>query len=268
MARFIFSFAMVLLLAFSAFADTVRLKNGSMIKGRITGFADGKFTITIGDGARQRTLTFSADEIESIEFDSQPSVAANTRRATEDVRVIPAATANRPSQNSRVVTSENLPRSGQTAQQRPPAQQPPAATPQQRPAATSPPASRITKPVELTVTVLADDTSNGWTNSGWIVKKGQRIKITGDGEVSLGNGKKANPGGLYDLEDANKLMQPVPTGALIAVIGDDNNDFIYVGREREFVAARDGALFLGLNEGNLADNKGAFTVKIEILPGD
>ena len=61
-------------------------------------------------------------------------------------------------------------------------------------------------------------------------------------------------------------MPAVPTGALIAVIGDDNNDFIYIGAEREFTAQRDGALFLGVNEGDLSDNSGSFTVKIEIRP--
>jgi hypothetical protein len=34
---------------------------------------------------------------------------------------------------------------------------------------------------------------------------------------------------------------------LIAVIGVDKNEFIYIGTEREFTAARDGALFLGFN---------------------
>ncbi|MFL6374561.1 MAG: hypothetical protein ACJ73D_07855 [Pyrinomonadaceae bacterium] len=33
-------------------------------------------------------------------------------------------------------------------------------------------------------------------------------------------------------------------------------------------AARDGALFLGINEGYLDDNKGTYTVKIEVLPDD
>jgi hypothetical protein len=61
-------------------------------------------------------------------------------------------------------------------------------------------------------------------------------------------------------------MKNVPTGALIAVIGDDNNDFLYIGAEREITAARDGILFLGLNEGNLNDNTGSFTVKIQISP--
>jgi hypothetical protein len=70
---------------------------------------------------------------------------------------------------------------------------------------------------------------------------------------------------LPDLEDPTKLLKSVPTGALLAVIGDDNNDFIYIGESREFTAGRDGALYLGVNEGNLSDNSGAFDVKIEVL---
>ena len=49
------------------------------------------------------------------------------------------------------------------------------------------------------------------------------------------------------------------------MIGDDNNEFIYIGANREFVADRDGALFLGVNEGNLDDNSGAYEVKVEIV---
>jgi hypothetical protein len=59
-------------------------------------------------------------------------------------------------------------------------------------------------------------------------------------------------------------MKDQPTGGLIAVIGDDNNDFIFIGDDLEFVAERDGALFLGVNEGILDDNTGAYDVVIEI----
>ena len=61
-------------------------------------------------------------------------------------------------------------------------------------------------------------------------------------------------------------MKSEPTGGLIAVIGDDNNEFIFVGQTIEFTATRDGALFLGVNEGNLNDNTGAFDVTVEIDP--
>jgi len=122
------------------------------------------------------------------------------------------------------------------------------------------------KAVMLNVKVLADNTANGWSNSGWVVKKGQKIRITGKGQVSLGNGRFASAAGINSLPDNDKLIKTEATGGLIAVIGDDNNEFIFVGASREFTASRDGALFLGINEGNLDDNSGAFDVTIEILP--
>ena len=82
----------------------------------------------------------------------------------------------------------------------------------------------------------------------------------------IGAGRTVEAGGDYDIDDSSKLLKSVPTGALIAVIGDDNNDFLYIGTSREFVAERDGALFLGVNEGNLNDNSGTFDVKVEIIP--
>ncbi|HSI89373.1 MAG TPA: LecA/PA-IL family lectin [Pyrinomonadaceae bacterium] len=246
MIRLLISFLLIALLSVAAFADTIRLKDGSIIKGKITGFSGGKFVITIGDGARQRTLTFDADQVESIEFDAVPAVARNVPMQQPPVNV-------------RSTPRETPPASGPVRPQPTPI---PSAGRQPPTIRTSAPM----EPVELSVRVLADNTTNGWTNSGWVVRKGQRIRIIGDGEVSLGQGRTSTPAGLYEVEDAEKLMQAVPTGALLAVIGDDNNDFIYVGAEREFTAQRDGPLFLGLNEGNLDDNSGAFTVKIEILP--
>jgi hypothetical protein len=62
-------------------------------------------------------------------------------------------------------------------------------------------------------------------------------------------------------------MSNEATGALIAVIGDDNDDFLLIGTRRDFVAQRDGVLFLGVNEGNLADNTGTFDVVIEAEAG-
>src|SRR5205085_1739771 len=115
---------------------------------------------------------------------------------------------------------------------------------------TTPSGSKI-NPIKWNTKVRADNSANGWTNSGWIVKKGQRIRITADGSVSLGKGQTSSPSGLPELNDDQKLLKSVPTGALIAVVGSDNNDFIYVGAEREFIASREGALFLSVNEGNL-----------------
>jgi hypothetical protein len=247
--RTIVSIGVIAVLAASTFADTLRLKDGSIIKGRITTFSDGRFVVVIGEGERRREMSFAAADVESVTFDNP---------ATARPAVMTSASQKTP---PKVVVSDNS-----SAKREPERVAPPATTPS-RPAVTAPVVKTSTaKPIEVSVKVFADNTSNGWTNSGWVVKKGQKIRITGSGEISLGKGNKTSPGGSYDLEDEAKLLKAVPTGALIAVIGDDNNDFIYIGTSREFVAERDGALFLGVNEGNLNDNSGAFEVKIEIEP--
>ncbi len=55
--------------------------------------------------------------------------------------------------------------------------------------------------------------------------------------------------------------------ASVTVIGDDNDDFILIGPRRDFVAQRDGVLFLGVNEGELADNTGTYDIVIEAEAG-
>jgi len=98
-----------------------------------------------------------------------------------------------------------------------------------------------------------------------IVRRGDRIRITATGTVTLDptTGQTSGPDGI-DQPDPKKLMQDRPTGSLIAVIGADNDDFIFIGSSAEFVAARDGLLFLSVNEGNLSDNSGAYKAAIEV----
>ena len=231
-------------------AGTIRLKDGSIIKGKIVGFAGGKFKVSTGGGSRKREMTFAADEIESIDFDSPGDNLATVPASVP--AYVPSAVQPEAKEKP-VVVAQDEPKVSDDSDTSVPA------TPSTRKVS-------FGKPVALSVKVLADNTANGWTNSGWVVRKGQKIRITGTGEVSIGRGKSTGPSGLYDLEDNAKLLKSVPTGALIAVIGDDNNEFIYVGTEREFTATRDGALFLGLNEGNLNDNTGSFDVRVEISP--
>ena len=257
--------ALVGMLSFSAFADTIRLKDGSIIKGQITGFTGGKFTIVIGEGQRRREMVFTAAEVESIMFDKVVRNDSASNVPTSRTSTPPRAATNQTASNT---ASVNRPPARPARNEPTNAKDPePAVIKSPAPAVTAPVINASSaKPIELGVKVLADNTSNGWTNSGWVVKKGQRIRITGSGKVNLGGGRTAEPGGLEDDEDSSKLLKRVPTGALIAVIGDDNNDFLYVGISREFIAERDGSLFLGVNEGNLNDNSGTFDVKIEIIP--
>lgn len=251
-----FSCALLVVICVSfAFGDTVKLKDGSLYKGTIVSYSNGKFTIVMGTGAHQREMTFMAAEVDSIKFEDESALAYNASNTSADK---PAVT--RPVQTTvpRVITTDNTKPATVIGK----APNTETSTPVKAPQTSAP---KITKPISWSVKVLADNTANGWTNTGFVVRKGQRIRITADGTVSLGKGKTSSASGEPEIDDPNKLLKNVATGAVIAVIGDDNNDFIYVGAEREFTASRDGALFLGINEGNLDDNSGSFTAKIEIF---
>lgn len=243
---------LVLSLSLLALGDTIRLKDGSVIKGKIVNFKNGQFTIVIGDGARQRQMNYYADEIEAIEFETT-SIASNPS-STKPVSNIPvSSTGNNTVVNTDKTTDKN--NENQTAK-----------TPTNPPFKNDTPNTSRPKPIQITAKVLADNTSNGWTNTGWVVKKGQKIRISGTGRVSLGNGRYSTPSGVSSLPDTEKLIKDKPTGGLIAVIGDDNNEFVFIGASNEFTATRDGALFLGVNEGILDDNSGSFDVTVEIDP--
>jgi hypothetical protein len=234
---------LVLSLVVPIVADTIRLKDGSVIRGQVIGFKDQQFTILIGAGTKGRRSRTSiyVEDIESIEFDSA-TTAGSASLGNEDV-------------------SSSNPE---------PVSQPPRINPQtdsntSGPRTNSPSASPTFFTIK--VAVRADNTNNGWTNSGLVVRRGQRLRISSSGRVSLGRGRFSTPIGLSTISDTEKLMRNEPTGALIAVVGDDNDDFILVGTRRDFVAQRDGVLFLGVNEGNLNDNTGMYDVVIEAEAG-
>jgi len=249
LVRSVVAFALVFAVSVPVLADTIRLKDGSVIRGQIISFKNEQFTILVGSGARGRKsrITVYMEDVDSIDFDS----SGNTSGTTED--------------NSQ---STYQPPYQQPTNQ--PPYQPPTNQTSNQPSYQPPPTNTTTQPstnnpqfFPINVKVRADNASNGWTNTGLVVRRGQRLRINASGRVSLGANRFATPDGLPNIPDRDKLMRNQPTGGLIAVIGDDNDDFIFIGRGRDFVAQRDGVLFLGVNEGNLSDNSGSFDVVIE-----
>lgn len=241
------AFALLLSLVVPSIADTIHLKDGSVIRGQVVGFKDQQFTILIGAGTkgrRSRTLIY-VEDVESIEFDSATGAAAGL--TNEDTSA---------SANAEPVS-------------KPPLRNPPPDSTATVPRASTAQPTSGAAPTFFTIkiAVRADNANNGWTNSGLVVRKGQRLRINASGRVSLGNGRFSTPAGIPTIPDNDKLMRTEATGALIAVIGDDNDDFIFLAARRDFVAQRDGVLFLGVNEGNLADNTGTYEVVIEAEAG-
>ena len=236
--RLLLSILLLVSISTPLLADTIRLKDGSVIRGQVIGFKDQQFTILIGGNARGRRgqTTVYVEDVESIDFDS----TSGGPNATDDGSARNNAPLSRPS--TPVSQPEPTDRSTDST-----------------------PISSSSTPTFFTIKVgvRADAANNGWTNSGLVVRKGQRLRISASGRVSLGRGRFSTPGGLSNIQDGDKLMRNEATGALIAVIGDDNDDFILIGPRREFVAQRDGVLFLGVNEGDLTDNTGSYDIVIE-----
>src|SRR5437879_11895056 len=64
--------AVGLLMALPVVAETIRLKDGSVIRGQIVSFKNEQFTILVGAGARGRKsrITVYMEDVDSIEFDN------------------------------------------------------------------------------------------------------------------------------------------------------------------------------------------------------
>src|SRR3712207_5156168 len=67
------AFALVFALGAAALADTIRMKDGQVIRGQIVAFRDQQFTVLIGSargGNRRSRMTLNMEDVESIEFDN------------------------------------------------------------------------------------------------------------------------------------------------------------------------------------------------------
>jgi hypothetical protein len=271
----------LLLLAFAAgtaSADTIHLKNGSVLKGKVASFADEQFVVMLdtGSGRYMSKAMIYIGDVARIEFDSAPGPTADAG-TMRDTAQPPATRPSEPVQRDtqpRVTnpTVETQPRNTGPVETQPATQRDPEATQAERPVSTTPTVEasdtgsssrKLTGQVRtVNIDVIA---KRDWTSTGLIVKRGDRIRITATGSVTIdpASGQTTGPEGS-DLADPKKLMQDQPTGALIGVIGADNDDFIFIGRQVDFTATRDGLLFLSVNEGVLADNTGSYKATIEL----
>ena len=276
LARPLAALFVVFALGAAALGDTIRMKDGQVIRGQIVAFRDQQFTVLIGSqrgGTRRSRITLYMEDVESIEFDSAGGAetsAENDNTPAETARTQPAPQPTPRREEPR--REEPRPTGGQ----RPPVLGNDTGSNSGRTSpSTGAPANTTQTPARgggespffpVRVRVRADSTANGWTDSGLMVRKGQRLRVSATGRVSLGEGRFSTPTGLPRVVDTEKLMRNEPTGALIAVIGDDNDDFIVIGANREFYAPRVGRLFLGVNEGRLEDNTGSYDALIEVEP--
>ena len=100
-----------------------------------------------------------------------------------------------------------------------------------------------------------------WVDSGVELRRGERVQVKASGLIVAGR-TRITPDGLRSTDPS----APVPRaaeGVLIGAIGNDPNaPIMEIGSGREFVADRDGRLYLTSNRGAYNDARGAFTVQV------
>src|SRR5881394_2100248 len=84
--RAVVAFALVFAVSVPVLADTIRLKDGSVIRGQIVSFKNEQFTILVGSGARGRKsqITVYMEDVDSIEFDSAGSAGSQPDDSTSN----------------------------------------------------------------------------------------------------------------------------------------------------------------------------------------
>ena len=102
---------------------------------------------------------------------------------------------------------------------------------------------------------------SNWIDSGVDVKRSDRVRVDASGTIYAGR-TRITPAGL-NTTDPNSPLPRAAEGELIGVIGNDyDSPILELGAAREFVADRDGRLYLTANRGNYTDARGAFSVRI------
>jgi hypothetical protein len=100
-----------------------------------------------------------------------------------------------------------------------------------------------------------------WIDSGVDLRRGERVRINASGTIVVGRTRI-----MPDGRRAADPTAPLPRaneGELIGAISDDPRaPIIELGSSKEFVADRDGRLYLTANRGSYTDARGNFTVQI------
>ena len=101
-----------------------------------------------------------------------------------------------------------------------------------------------------------------WIDSGIDLRRNERVQTTASGTILAGR-SRITPDGLR-ATDPSAPLPNAAEGMLIGAIGNDQNSpVLELGTSREFVAERDGRLFLTANRGTYTDARGSFTVQVK-----
>ncbi|HEX8707376.1 MAG TPA: LecA/PA-IL family lectin [Pyrinomonadaceae bacterium] len=112
----------------------------------------------------------------------------------------------------------------------------------------------------LTRTVQVELGPN-WIDTGVDVRRGQRLHVDASGTIYAGR-NRITPGGLRSTDPSAPLPRAAEGVLIGAISNDPNAPIIEIGLSRDFVADRDGRLYLTVNRSSYTDARGAFTARV------
>jgi hypothetical protein len=101
-----------------------------------------------------------------------------------------------------------------------------------------------------------------WTDTGITVRRGDTVTFNATGQVqfSANASDTATSVGASSGQRPSGPLANVPVGALIGRVGPVA--VFAIGNQTSLQMPADGRLFLGVNDDQVADNKGEFTVDV------
>lgn len=105
--------------------------------------------------------------------------------------------------------------------------------------------------------------NQAWTNTGIEVRAGDLVTFRTSGRINFGQGgtQTAGPDGNDAVRRQNYPVTAMPVGGLIGRVGN-SAPFPIGSNTQPIRMPADGALLLGVNDNELGDNSGAFTVDV------
>ena len=135
----------------------------------------------------------------------------------------------------------------------------PAATPTPTPTPTPAPPPA---PVATGGTTIRVAANQAWTDTGIFVNRGDRVAFQASGEIAYGRsaGQTATPDGGPD----RRAQYPIPAISVGALLGkvETSAPFAIGTQTQPLPMPASGRLFLGINDNELADNSGFYTVVV------
>ena len=102
-----------------------------------------------------------------------------------------------------------------------------------------------------------------WIDTGLDVTRGQVVTFSGSGEIQLSRDSNDKAGIAGSLSGRHQVLAPIASdlaGALIGRIGEGRA--FGIGNQTSLAMSASGSLYVGINDSNVRDNTGTFTVTV------